>query len=538
MRSFDGWTIGNGLESAKAQMRPHWKELLRYLVKAVAVIAFLTVVGNFATFLPSIAFPLIFLVYAAMATFGAMYNVVAKRLHRQDLYNKDGRLSRFNRKWFGWLTVLFILSLLSAFLFVLEAPSWDFAEWVLIWLAVPFYYVVFCLVRRVGRREYSPKYYKSRAMTWSIFIVSALLCVAYALIVAGFSPGIEGGFKEAVQDRIMPFASSPCALLGEAGKINSYSDYVVRFGLDSVSRSSFIVTFIAKVIFSASVFLGVVGQLGFCLLGRDEIKSEFRLLPAEGEKDESGPILKRYVVVMVVLWLAFSAAFLVMDDLASKTRTTNEYTVVDTFLNDVTDVVDLVDDHDLDEIVDIVSTSDQFQDLNASYHAKVETYVAEHKTALQEHVSAYYNSCVNNVNVYLDWYEGPAGIFARFMRPIGEGMVKDEFRKKVIEPIDRTSVDNEFREYVVGLDAIHHEYLVQAKGLAPNLPIPDDSFVDRESRLNLWPSWESEEGAAALEEMLFVGGDRSAVEAEITSFIEERRTKALSELDAASEWQF
>ena len=110
MRSFDGWTIGNGLESAKAQMRPHWKELLRYLVKAVAVIAFLTVVGNFATFLPSIAFPLIFLVYAAMATFGAMYNVVAKRLHRQDLYNKDGRLSRFNRKWFGWLTVLFILS--------------------------------------------------------------------------------------------------------------------------------------------------------------------------------------------------------------------------------------------------------------------------------------------------------------------------------------------------------------------------------------------------------------------------------------------
>ena len=168
----------------------------------------------------------------------------------------------------------------------------------------------------------------------------------------------------------------------------------------------------------------------------------------------------------------------------------------------------------------------------------METYVAEHKTALQEHVSAYYNSCVNNVNVYLDWYEGPAGFFARFMRPIGEGMVKDEFRKKVIEPIDRTSVDNEFREYVAGLDAIHHEYLVQAKGLAPNLPIPDDSFVDRESRLNLWPSWESEEGAAALEEMLFVGGDRSAVEAEITSFIEERRTKALSELDAASGWQF
>ena len=213
-------------------------------------------------------------------------------------------------------------------------------------------------------------------MTWSIFIVSALLCVAYALIVAGFSPGIEGGFKEAVQDRIMPFASSPCALLGEAGKINSYSDYVVRFGLDSVSRSSFIVTFIAKVIFSASVFLGVVGQLGFCLLGRDEIKSEFRLLPAEGEKDESGPIPEtvcgRNGRLMAGI---FSAAFLVMDDLASKTRTTNEYTVVDTFLNDVTDVVDLVDDHDPDEIIDIVSTSDQFQDLNASYHAKVETYV-------------------------------------------------------------------------------------------------------------------------------------------------------------------
>ena len=116
-------TVSHAIRGVFADL--HGKDVLRYLAKALPLALFLTLAGACATSLPWFAFPPILLIYALVATMGALYYVMIRRVHKQDMFFEGGELSKYNRKWLIWFIALFVFSLFSAFFFVLGAPRWD-----------------------------------------------------------------------------------------------------------------------------------------------------------------------------------------------------------------------------------------------------------------------------------------------------------------------------------------------------------------------------------------------------------------------------
>ena len=285
-------------------VRANAKELRLFLLKAVVLVALLAVVAKYATVLPAMAFPFVFLLYAAPATLGAMYGIVVKRFHDQSKYNEEGILSRYNRKWTCWMLGFLVVSLVSAFVFVLDAPVWDEVQWCFIFLAVPLYCIVFQFVKIKSRKQYSSTYFKKRAIFWSSLIVTVLLSLLYVAATMGSSPGAPVDLLAAIEGRYMPFAESPCALLVEADKLNSYSNCLIKYGFSCIeesARTAVFLVFAAKVLLNASVFFGFANLLGVCTLSLKEIGSEFRRLPTGDDFGDIQPL--RPVYFSVIFWI-------------------------------------------------------------------------------------------------------------------------------------------------------------------------------------------------------------------------------------------
>lgn len=259
-----------------------------YFIKAFLLVAFLTLVGKCAAFLPPLAVPFVLLLYAIVATIGALYYVVIRRVHKQDVFNKGGDLSKLNRKWKIWFFGLFCFALFSGLVFVLGAPRWDDFVWVLIWFAVPLYYVVFLAADRYAKQQFRFPYHKAKAMKWSCGIALVVLCLAYALL--SVQASVDGQFLalDALRNPYRPFEGSPSALLCEVDKLSALMNNLTNYGLSQIAATSFFAAFIVKFALAVSVFLGMVSQFGFCVLTWDEVKSEFQLLPS---RDGDGAVV-------------------------------------------------------------------------------------------------------------------------------------------------------------------------------------------------------------------------------------------------------
>ena len=259
-----------------------------YFIKAYLLAAFLTLVGKCAAFLPPLAVPFVLLLYAIVATIGALYYVVIRRIHKQDMFNKGGDLSKLNRKWKIWFFGLFCFALFSALVFVLGAPRWDDLVWVLVWFAIPLYYVVFLAADRYAKQQFRFPYHKAKAMKWSCGIALVVLCLAYALL--SVQASVDGQFLalDALRNPYRPFEGSPSALLCEVDKLSALMNNLTNYGLSQIAATSFFAAFIVKFALAVSVFLGMVSQFGFCALTWDEVKSEFQLLPS---RDGDGAVV-------------------------------------------------------------------------------------------------------------------------------------------------------------------------------------------------------------------------------------------------------
>lgn len=527
----------------------HVGDALLCIIKAVVVVGMLVVIGKHAAALPTILLPFVFLLYAVPTTLGAMYGIYVRRLHNQSRYNEGGELSRRNRSWLGWMALLSFLSLVSAFMFVLEAPNWDEAVWSLFWIAIPAYYVVFLIARFAGRRQYSPTFYKSRAILWSTLAVTGVLCVVYAAMTTDFSPAGGLYLEDVLQNRYLPFAGSHCDVLIEADKLNTYSDALTKYGLSYIAGGSFAGALLINVLLSASIFWGFANQLSFCVLSKQEIKAEFQLLPAaidggdEGDAWSTGraeraedarPIRKRYFVVALAVWVALSAVFATAEVAIQEVKKTDEWTHTDEFLEQATAAIVLAPKYDPDDLLDIVVDEEAEEALADAYAEAMERLATEEEAELTRRINAYYDSCLNNVSSYVEWRDGFAGVFANVFKPVGEGMARDEFVERVVNPVDRSEVDKAYDAYISGLVDARNAYLSSWQSLNPN-SLLGEFAIGREAfeapdKLELWPSWEGDASSVVVRDVLLgsVGAsDKDLIRDKVEDYIEERRAKTL-----------
>lgn len=529
----------------KTAIQMHKHDVGWFFLKAGILLVLLTVIGNCAPYFPPIIFPFIILLYAIPATIGAMYNVVVKRVHRQYMYNERGKLSHYNRTWLGWCMLFFVLSLISGFLFVLGAPTWDLYEWVLIWLAIPVSYLVFQAVQQVSKKQYTPRFYKARAITWSMVIVGILLCIAYALISTGFSPQGSLDFREDIVNRLRPYADSSCALFCEVDKLNTFSSYLTKYGLTYIAGPSFVAALLIKIILSFSVFFGIASQLGCCFLSWKEVSGEFQLLPANDEDDADQPFKRRYFVWALILWLVLSGAFLGADHAIEQVKATNEGTAVDSFLDDLTNLIVIATENSPEELVDSFQKGAEESSREEEYQRKLDDLKSQYEQQLTDQTNAYYDACLGNLDSYMEWYDGFAGGFAKLIRPIGEGMAKDEFIKRVTDPVDSSELTSTYAQYCSEMANLEDDYWQQWNSSHPGSPFSafagnqgtSDDQDDGESQytIELWPNWDSDEGKDVIDSILLStgsGSDHDSIRSGIETFINQQRDRVLVQIDA------
>lgn len=527
----------------------HGKDALQYLVKAVLLAAFLTLAGSCATSLPWFAFPPMFLIYALVATMGALYYVMIRRVHRQDMFSEGGELSRYNRKWLIWFVALFVLSLFSAFFFILGAPRWDGLIWVLIWAAVPLYYLAYRIANRIAKKEFRSQYCKAKAMKWSGGLVLFVLCLVYAVLSVQGSVDAQFDALDLLRHPYMPFADAPSAFLSEADKLSALMNNLTNYGLLQIAKTSFFAAFAVKFALALSVFLSVVSQFAFCLLSWQEMKSEFQLLPIRDDvdvftEDETWlhvekrqgerPYLLRYFVAIGLLSVASFFAFWLLEDATSKARETDEYTAADAFVKESTDDIVAVLEGAIEE-------HKEERDINERYRQRFSELIEERKQTLDPLINEYYDQCSLHVDSYLSWSEGVFGGIAGYLGGFGEGRAVENFKAKVAGPVDKAELERAYADYVDVMTQTMSEYWIEINDGGSDSPMGVSSAGDymkelarEKGRLELWkPLDESPMNENTRKALLGTGGDTSEEtrKAEVSALIDLARSDTFASLE-------
>lgn len=470
----------NSSEIRAAIKRFASSQVVSYFVRAAIVVALLWIVAKVAPYLPSAVFPLVFSAYAVFSMIGALYFTVRNRIHKQHKLAATGNLSRLNRKWKWMMGGLLIASLASAFLFVLDSPKWDDAEWLLIVVAVPLYYIAYQLIQRLCKKEYAPKFYKAYTMRWSFWVVGILLCGAYAVVSAQSHAEVFGSLTEALQHAPRPYEHAFSATLSEVDKLSSFADGVASYAISQVTEDYFLIGLVWQFVIFASVIFGVLNQLRFCLLDWQEIKSEFQILPTEEEPESSGPILKAYIVVLVVVLGVAAALFLCTEFEMAKFRATEEYTAIDEAVDGYTDYLSFQFDGVVEEAVDRDKKSKEYEQEKSDLLDRR----AEELTPL---ANEYYDRCMGNIDSYLDWYNGLFGIIAKQFKSWWRDDAEKTFRERIAAGVDATEIEesyNSYREQLIDLREENSDVL-STEEVSILLSLGPTGLADAEN-LDLW----------------------------------------------------
>ncbi len=507
--------------------------LMAYLIKALALIACLWIVSRLAPMLPAPILPVVFVAYAVLATLGALYFTTIKRVHREYQLNKEGKLSQINRKWTLKLAAFFLISLVSAFLFVLESPRWDTLEWVLTFLAVPLYFIAYKAIEHGLRKEFDKKFLKARAMKASFWLMGIVLCLVYAILATALTTTDVDGLREAFDQSPRLFADSPSAFMSEADLISSFMQGVTSYLMSQVAAQYFLVGFVYHFVVYAFVFYGMINQFGFCLLNSQEIKGEFQLLPANYESQEGQRILKRYIAILLGIALVGSGVFLFLDFKTAEARATGEPTKIETFIDDLArDLLYRVDDE--------YDKSKRFKELENQFEVKYEEAISQRNAEMEPLINGYYDRCKLNVDAYLDWYEGFEGQSMRVFKWIPGEFIVDRVKEKFIEEMnsgnDEAHIQEIFAGFQTRLEDQRFKYSEDANAIDPDdeRAIVASQKANEESlnKLILWSPLTSENASTSVKDILLNGSDlsREQLKESIIELIDQARSDALSSL--------
>ncbi|WP_165246944.1 hypothetical protein [Adlercreutzia sp. ZJ141] len=529
----DNETIGKNIVVEQSFI----KDARDYFIKAIIAVAALTLIGKFAPNFPSFSFPFIFLAYALPSTIGAMYYVVTNRFHRQLRFNEKGKLSSFNRKWFVWLLGFFIFFLFSGFFFVLEAPEWDNLEWLLVWLAVPFYYIVFLFAQRAAKKELAPKFYKASAIKWSFFITVIVLSIIYAFMPVQAPWGDSATLEEALRNPLREFDISSCALLNEADKLSSFTDTLVTYGLNQIAVGSLAIAIVVRFVLCLSVFLGLVNIFSFCLLNWQEAKSVFQLLPVDEQEyaNNSQPTMKRYFLVIAGIWLVLALLFLGFEYEISKATAVAEHTAVDTIIDDLQKRTLRMTPDGMKEIDKLKEQDEERQTTSSDYREEFDRITQDKEINPKDQIEEYYNQCINNLDSYLDWYDGFGGRVTKIIKPLGKQKALDKFRELVIDPVDKSGLEDKYAQYIDKLYQNHNEYLSKMISTDPNAPSKEPASAEaNEKELELWECLNSENESFTVNDTLLntdKNTDRSTHREKLIGLINKERDRVLRQLN-------
>lgn len=415
-----------------------------YLLKAIALLAVLLLLGRFAPAMPPFAIGILWAVLSAVAALNFVYYIVVRKTLDRAKYKEGGLLQRINEGRVMWMIVGFIISAACMAGLMMELPKWGLGEWIIAVAGIPAYLAVFLLVSKRLGKEYEAAFQAAGVVKWTGVIVCILLCLTYGAFCI-LQPAVTyGSAAEAFQAAQHPFENSSSALMSEAGLLSSLVDGLTAFGTSEAAGAFLPAYIVWRVVLVATSFFSITNLLGVCALELPELKRIFAPLESASNPATQRNARRRYIAAAAILPVCLTAGFLIADAQAAEAKQASEYTAAESFVRSQVNLVVYTFDgkyYDRQSIDDLLKQA----------HEQSDALIADASEKLTPLINASYDARIANVDKYLDWYYSLPADYERLGSMITgsvEDFVADQFSAKIEEGIDDAQLETELESFL------------------------------------------------------------------------------------------
>ena len=437
-----------------------------YAIKAAAVVALLFLFSRVAAWAPGWCIAVVWAACSVLLAAGITYHAVVKKTINQVAFRAGGVLGRINGGRTFRLIVAFVVSAVGIAGLLVASVGWDVWQWGLAVAAVPLFLLVYVLVDKLASKETSFLYRASLDVRASAFITGVLLFAAsFALFAAQPTPEVTSA-TAAFLSAENSFASSPSAIMTEAGLAVSYADALSTYGLSRLGELNAFGRYCAQTLLLVSSIFGLAGLLGTCALDLRELKRVFLPLEKIGTGQESvarasrgagapQPIfLKAPIVAAVATPLVLVGAFVASDTALAQMKAADELTPAENLVREAFGTTAYVLDNKYYD-------QQQVQALMEETTVKSAALSEDARNDLIPRVNAVFDARVANVDSYLDWYYSLGADYERLGNLITgtiESFVADQLTSSLEAGVNDSEYLSTLQSYVNQAAALKAEY--------------------------------------------------------------------------------
>ena len=437
-----------------------------YAIKAAAVVALLFLFSRVAAWAPGWCVAVVWAACSVLLAAGITYHAVVKKTINQAALHAGGMLGRINGGRTFRLIAAFIVSAVGVAGLLVASVSWSAWQWGLAVAAVPLFLLVYMLVDKVVGKEAALLFRASLGVRASACITGALLFAAsFALFAVQPTPEVTSA-TEAFLSAENPFASSPSAIMSEAGLAVSYADALSTYGLSRLGELNAFGRYCAQGLLLLSSIFGLAGLLGTGALDLRELKRVFLPLEKIGSEQETmagvdrstgtarPALLKAPVVAAVAAPLILVGAFAASDSALAQMKAADELTPAENLVREAFGTTAYVLDNKYYD-------QQQVQALMEETTVKTAALSEDVRNDLIPRVNAVFDARVANVDSYLDWYYSLGADYERLGKLITgtiESFVADQLTESLEAGVDDSEFVSTLQSYVDQAAAINAEY--------------------------------------------------------------------------------
>lgn len=371
-----------------------------YALKAIVVVALLYLFGHFAETFHPLTIAIIWVFVSVFMSIAFAYPYIIKKKNTKEMFQDYSEASKRINGRFGRLIFSFVLCALLSATLMIESQKWAIAEWAIVIFSIPLYYFVSLFINRtIISKQYKPVYQRRGTMLWSQIGTGVLLTIVFLIVGFAYLYGNSFSLGESFSNTKLLFENSPSALLAEVGKIGYLVDGFTTYGLSQLGTFDYVLYLVISLLLCISSSFALSHLLSLCSLEMRELKKVF--LPIE---EKNNTVLRNKTIIYSILTLiAISAIFVGMymygEEKTAIAKQTNTYTAVEELIREQANLTTYEIDGRLYDKGMIDETINSLIEQNQDYRQK--------RDALVNSINSSYDTCVSNVDTYLDWYYRP-----------------------------------------------------------------------------------------------------------------------------------
>lgn len=376
--------------------------------------------------LPVIALAAVWTLLAAATSLAFAYPRVVKKMHDRRMYLSGSFVHRFVSGRF----LVFLLSLLfSAILMAgltIDMQRWGASEWLMAGIAVLLYPLLASLVERSSKQTFEEAFQERGSMLWSWGVAGLATTLVYLAVLFLFPAHAPATLGETFSSTQQLWVNSPSVLLAEGGKLEYFLQAMTTFGLGQIEGGLPEMYLVICIVLCATAAFALAHLLSFCSMTLGEIKFVFLPYPEDRGSGHTAGKTVKHAALFAALCLVLCFAFIGANGMAARFSQSGTYEgVIGTLRNSV-------------QITAYEFDGKNYPDatVNRAFETGLEANPGLQQThaTLKDEVNAYYDTCQNNVDAYLEWYNGIVAYLERIGNTLSgsyDQFVEDEYRSRI-----------------------------------------------------------------------------------------------------------